>query len=308
MADTKPQETTAAASDPKAQVAADAHDKHEHHKSHHKRHPHHSAHQHAHRHHHHHPHHPTDALKGCVSNTSADHLFHEHLPHWAYDGENGPAKWGTLHESFKLATVGKNQSPIDIEKSILKENPSAGLELHYAMAPSSILNNGHTIQLTWSAGFIVYEGKTFYMMQAHFHTPSEHVLSGIRYPLELHLVHKNAENQLAVLGIFFEEGDASPFIAEFFDHIPEKAAAEGELPKAIGDLDPFPLGIQTSTFFKYDGSLTTPPCSEGVTWLVIPSSLKASSDQIAKIKAAIGKENSRPIQLLNEREVHIHTP
>jgi len=283
------------------------HNKHHHHKQHHERFPHHAKHQESHHHHHHHKHSKNGPARGCVYNAGHDHLFHEALPHWTYDEQqpNGPNNWGKLCPDYALSDNGKQQSPIDLKPAA--NEPKENLELHYAHAPATILNNGHTISVTWNSGFIQRGEKNYFLVQFHFHGPSEHTVEGTQYPLEMHLVHKSEDNHLAVVGVFLKEGEENPFLAELMEHIPEKEAEEGETGKMIQDLDPEPLKLSTSSYFTYDGSLTTPPCSEGVLWLVIKEHQTASEAQIKKITGAIGKKNARPVQPLNERVIDLST-
>lgn len=218
--------------------------------------------------------------------------------HWGYEKHNGPDTW---KEHFSAA-CGCRQSPIDIAMNIVKKNPKeAKISVHYKDSVVNILNNGHTVQWTVEdGGFIIIDGKKFNLAQFHFHHPSEHMINGKNYPICFHFVHVSEGGELAVLGLVFER---DIFGEKFLDCItslePPPAHTTGKLPSV-------PLSSLTllkSQYVHYHGSLTTPPCSEGVLWYVNKTPAKISFAQLAWFKLCIGFENARPIQDLNDREL-----
>jgi len=271
---------------------------------------HHQAHHHKFREHHEHVHSRKHSKahrnEGCAVATG---VHPDHIPHWSYEGENGPANWGNLHPSFVVAKDGKEQSPTNISTHHTEQNPTLNdISTFYVSHPATIINNGHTVQVNWMAGFFEMNGEHWNLVQFHFHTPSEHMIDGVQYPLEMHLVHKNnAGDKLAVIGIVFAEGDENPFLKQFIDELPLKEAAEHEEPaKLKNELDPEHLHLTKNNYFEYKGSLTTPPCTEGVLWFVEKEKKRASPEQLEKIKSAFPK-NARPVQPINERKIEYKT-
>lgn len=216
--------------------------------------------------------------------------------HWAYEGEGGPERWGDLSADFKACSLGLEQTPIDLTATIRAE--TGAVELSFGQMPLTILNNGHTIQINCAPGSrTAISGKAFDLLQFHFHHPSEHLLSGKAFDLELHFVHKSAEGQLAVLGVFIRPGQENAALAPVWAAMPREA---GE-PKPVGtSIDPGLLLPANRHYFRYKGSLTTPPCSEGVLWTVFRDSIEASTDQIRQF-AELFPMNARPVQPLNSR-------
>lgn len=215
---------------------------------------------------------------------------------WGYAGDLGPDHWAMLASDYETCAKGTMQSPID-----LKAANAAGdlqLELAYQAVPLKVLNTGRTIQIDGQSGggFTEAEEK-FDLVQGHFHTPSEHVVDGKTYPAELHLVHKSADGKLAVLGILIEEGAENAGFTGLTANLPkagEEAAVEG------ANFDPAQFLPEDHAIYRYSGSLTTPPCSEGVAWHVVQQPLTASAEQIEALSKVMG-ENARPPQELNGR-------
>ncbi len=219
--------------------------------------------------------------------------------HWSYQGDTGPGMWGSLDPSFAICDSGVRQSPVDIADAA--EGGAGELEVLWQPADAEVVDNGHTIQVNVSQGSrITLEGREFGLLQFHFHTPSEHTADGRATPLEVHFVHAAAEGDLAVIGVFLEAGAADPSIQAIWDAIPAAGAAPGMLagfnPRAL-----LPAG---SSHFRYPGSLTTPPCSEIVSWVVMTESITVSQDQ-ADAFAAIHPMNARPVQPLHDRTIEL---
>lgn len=217
-------------------------------------------------------------------------------PHWTYTGETGPEHWGELTPDFKTCKLGLEQTPIDLTSEI-KADPGP-LTFDYRPLPLTILNNGHTIQVNAEPGSSCTIAKTKYdLLQFHFHHPSEHLINGKPLDLECHFVHKSAAGDLAVVGVFFKSGARNAALQLIFDQMPKDAGAEV---KAKGTVDARALFPATRNYFRYMGSLTTPPCSEGITWTVFRDPIELSPDQIKQF-AALFSNNARPIQNKNRR-------
>ena len=229
--------------------------------------------------------------------------------HWGYAGEDGPTNWATLTPVYALCGEGKSQSPINIDKASVKGNANwsfdyktTSLRIAHNEHMDDILDNGHTIQVTVDEGStFTFSGKTYSLKQFHFHTPSEHTIDGKNLPLEMHMVHQSDDKALAVVSILFEEGKVpNENIAKIVANLP---GAKGES-KHITDAN---LDLQVhlpkdNQAYHYIGSLTTPPCSEDVQWLVLRETKKVTVDQVAAFASKIGP-NNRPVQGLNDRTV-----
>lgn len=220
--------------------------------------------------------------------------------HWGYEGAVGPAHWGDLSPEFATCKTGRNQSPVDVDlhRSIGTTN-LPGVKIAYAEGAASIINNGHTIQVNMPAGnAITVAGHRYDLLQFHFHTPSEHQLNGQNLPMEMHLVHKDAHGNLAVIGILYKEGAHNPALQAVIDHLPHDVGQAHSLKGAAIDLKAF--FPKNTRFVQYSGSLTTPPCSEGVYWMEFVTPIEASPEQIAAMQKLMG-HNNRPVQPHNAR-------
>lgn len=222
------------------------------------------------------------------------------LHQWSYDGELGPTHWSDLDAKWALCGDGSTQSPIDIPESIAPK-PMSDLSIEYEPSELQLVNNGHTIQVNSEPGSrIVVGGVPYELMQFHFHAHSEHRVGGRFAPLELHLVHRAASGALAVVGILVEQGEPNQALAPVFAGLPKQSGSMLQLldgPFDASDLLPLDL-----TGFRYDGSLTTPPCTEQVDWHVLSTRLSASAEQI-EMFTALYANNARPLQPLNDRSV-----
>ena len=234
---------------------------------------------------------------------------HPDEPTWHYEGAEGPANWGKLSPKFAACAAGRAQSPIDIRNAtpasgapVLKTAfPAAALRIVHHEHRADSLNNGHTIQVNYSEGDTLTVGDTSYQLaQYHFHAPSEHRVNGTAFPMEMHMVHRTAGGRLAVVGVFIEEGRHNPAFDPVWSNLPTKKGAETHLAAVTVDIDALLPGTRTT--YRYDGSLTTPPCSEGVRWFVMTSPIGLSAAQIGQFTALISG-NNRPVQPLNRRQV-----
>lgn len=216
--------------------------------------------------------------------------------HWTYEGEEGPEHWGDLSADFKVCKLGVQQTPIDIRAGTRAE--LATVVPSFQPMPLKILNNGHTIQTNCEPGSrTTINGEAFDLLQFHFHHPSEHLLSGKAFEMELHFVHKSAAGQLAVLGIFIQPGAENAALAPVWAAMPKEAGEEQVIGTTITPADLLPAD---RGFFRYQGSLTTPPCSEGVLWTVFRQPIEASPAQIRQF-AELFANNARPVMPLNQR-------
>jgi carbonic anhydrase len=219
--------------------------------------------------------------------------------HWGYSGEGGPKNWGKLDPAFATCATGKAQSPIDVAKSAKAASTPIGLD--YKPGASEIVNNGHTVQVNYTPGSaITIDGRAYELKQFHFHAPSENTINGKHFPLEGHLVHQDKEGRLAVVAIMFGDGAANPVIASLWKEMPVK---EGDKHAIAAPLNAADLLPAERHYYRFEGSLTTPPCSEGVSWLVVTAPVTASKAQVAAFTKAMGHANNRPVQPLNARQV-----
>ena len=224
---------------------------------------------------------------------------HGGQPHWTYDGEAGAGKWGELSPDFALCRTGKAQSPINIVDARPDKAPNIGTD--YQRIPLKILNNGHTIQVDYaSSGVASLGGVGYRLAQFHFHTPSEHRINGKAYPMEVHLVHKDEHGGLAVIGVMFQRGKKNDVIEELWKQAPDAADKSNAVAAQL--VDASRLLPKNKSYYHYRGSLTTPPCSEGVKWYVLKQAIEVSDEQVAKLKALF-RHNERPVQPLNGRDL-----
>ena len=231
-------------------------------------------------------------LVGC--STSPNHK------HWAYDDAEGPKHWAELSESYSVCGNGKNQSPVNIQDTIESEFDT--LTFNYRSNMSNILHNGHTVMINIVPGSLFSDGiETFELKQFHFHTPSEHLIAGKSFPLEAHFVHTDDQGNLAVIAVLFEVGDENPAIKKLWSTLPKHSGDQHSLPGTAHDY--LKLLPQKMDFYRYNGSLTTPPCSEGVRWFVFKQPVSVSKGQIDTFYKAIGHSNNRPVQTLYGREI-----
>lgn len=215
--------------------------------------------------------------------------------HWGYSYDNGPSKWAKMSEKFRTCGAGKHQSPINIEGKTGSD--SIDVAFSYKAGPATVTNNGHTIQVNVAKGNSVkIDGKPYDLVQFHFHTPSENTFNGLYFPMETHLVHKNAKGELAVVAVMIKVGSSS-----IIDTLPAPTKA-GRTVKASEEVNPAAILPADQKHYAFTGSLTTPPCSEGVTWVVMQEPIHASNETIARMHAILGG-NNRPTNPLNGRKI-----
>ena len=222
-----------------------------------------------------------------------------HAAHWGYDGMQGPQHWGAMEPGFSLCKSGKEQSPIDINMD--GAGKPAPIDFGYAPGAAEVINNGHTIQVNLArGGSIKLDGVDYTLLQFHFHTPSEEKIRGQAYPMVAHLVHKSAAGQLAVVAVLFEEGDENRALKAVFSGLPAK---EGDTVKLANGFNAGDILPAYKGYYKFTGSLTTPPCSEGVKWQVLKQRVELSKGQLAAFRK-LYKMNARPVQPLHGRKVN----
>lgn len=222
-----------------------------------------------------------------------------HPPHWSYTGPEGPKNWGTLDPAFAACSSGHHQSPIDIRDAKTADLPV--LTFDYNAVPLNIIDNGHTVMVNYAPGSTLTVGdKVYTLAQFHFHHPSEEHINGTEFDMVAHLVHTDAEGHLAVVAVLFKEGAANPLLETLWKNIPaekKKTVALSDVSVNVKDLLPPDRG-----YFTFSGSLTTPPCSEGVTWYVLKTTSTLSPRQLAMF-AKLYVANNRPIQPAYQREI-----
>ncbi|KAA0043878.1 hypothetical protein IC582_009279 [Cucumis melo] len=236
---------------------------------------------------------------------------------FTYEGSHGPEKWGSLSPSYATCSNGKFQSPVDISK----DNSVFGKKLQtlvrkYNIANATLTNNGVNIGVHFwknSGGVAIIDGKNYTLKQLHWHSPAEHRLNGKQYAAELHLVHQADDGTYSVIAILLQIGDPEPLLAKIHDKLVElaneKCGSNEEAHIALGDLDTKHLRKKTRKYFRYIGSLTTPPCTENVIWNVLGKVRTISQQQVDALKAPLNpvyKNNARPVQPLYGRKIEIY--
>ncbi|MER2121935.1 MAG: carbonic anhydrase family protein [Solibacillus sp.] len=224
---------------------------------------------------------------------------------WSYEESTGPEHWGELDPSNLTCVNGSEQSPINVEFPEVKaDGKSKGKsEIHYEPTPFTLENNGHTIQANaiTESNHITIESNEYKLLQFHFHTPSEHQFNGQNYDMELHLVHSDENGKLAVIGLMIQEGIENKMLSSMWNELPTDKTAKGNSEKHEIDLQA--LLPENETTYQYAGSLTTPPCTEEVQWIVFEQPIEMSKAQI-KAFQQIFPDNHRPVQPINEREIN----
>lgn len=219
-------------------------------------------------------------------------------PEWRYVGPEGPDHWAELGPEYS-ACNGKSQSPIDIDGYFNAHLQKIGF--NYEPGTLQIVDNGHTVQVNYAPGSnIELEGVRYYLKQFHFHSPSENHIHGKSYPMEMHLVHADVNGNLAVVAVMFEEGKANETLAELWQRMPNLPGEPHDLDVKLSAESLLP---HKRDYYRFSGSLTTPPCTEGVRWVVMRHPVEASKAQITQFSNVMGEPNNRPVQALNARPI-----
>ncbi len=220
---------------------------------------------------------------------------------WSYEGANGPQTWAQLNPDFNLCATGKRQSPINIEDPSTLQGPAEPIMFSYAPSGASVFNNGHTIQVdVLGDNRIAVRGSEFKLLQLHFHHPSEERVNFQGFAMVAHLVHRNAEGQLAVVAVLLEPGAANPVIDKVWTYMPLDTGDRVRMP--VNALELAQLLPKDQRYYQFMGSLTTPPCSEGVLWMVLKQPVTVSREQL-HLFAQLFPNNARPVQAVNGRAV-----
>jgi carbonic anhydrase len=221
--------------------------------------------------------------------------------HWAYEGENGPQAWGKLKPEFNVCAIGKRQSPIAIKDDATLQGPAEAVQFHYTPSTGTVVNNGHTIQVNLEGdNSITVRNSTYKLLQFHFHTPSEEMINTKRFAMVAHLVHKNEAGQLAVVAVLLEVGEPNPLIDTVWTYMPLDTNDQVRMPAGLIDMNEILPADQR--YYQYFGSLTTPPCTEGVLWMVMKQPLRISPEQFHLFSQQF-PFNARPVQAVNGRPV-----
>lgn len=220
-------------------------------------------------------------------------------PHWSYAGATGPERWSELSPEFAACAKGRFESPIDIETTAPSEQPP--LQFKYAPSPLTIVDNGHTIMASYAPGSALVVGDVRYeLQQFHFHHPSEEQVHGKTSDMVVHLVHKDAQGHLAVVAVLLNHGSTNSVIQALWANLP--AVKEKPATLASVSIDANGLLPASRGYYTFAGSLTTPPCTEGVTWFVLKTPVELSAAQIAAF-AKLYPMNARPLQPLHGRKI-----
>jgi carbonic anhydrase len=216
--------------------------------------------------------------------------------HWDYEGEQGPEAWGRLRPEFSKCASGQRQSPIDIRGGIAVDLEP--IRFDYRSSAFSVIDNGHTVQVNVEPGnAITITGKRYELVQFHFHRPSEERINGRQYDMVVHLVHKDADGKLAVVAVLLDRGSAQAVVQSVWNNLPLE---KGDEVRAGSRIDLAQLLPEDKRYYTYMGSLTTPPCSEGVLWMVMKQPVPVSVEQVA-IFSRLYPMNARPIQQADGR-------
>jgi len=229
-------------------------------------------------------------------------VFATSATHWGYTGHGNPSEWGELSEKYRMCKDGKNQSPINIVVSDSKDTDLKDIAFSYDAKSNSVVNNGHTVQVNIDSGSsIMIDGIKFELKQFHFHTPSENQIEGKNFPLEAHFVHLDKDGNIAVVALMFEDGKKNEALEKVWNKMPKNADEKVNLTLTSDDVNA--LLPKERDYYRFSGSLTTPPCSEGVRWFVLKKPVNISKEQVEKFLHVMHHPNNRPIQGINARKV-----
>ena len=228
---------------------------------------------------------------------------HKHDAEWGYTGKQGPQFWGTLSPKYHLAKDGKQQSPIDIQtKDTIAENLPP-LKFNYRTERISAINNGHSIQHNEQPGSFLHVGDHVYSLeQFHVHAPSEHTIDGKHADMEIHFVHKSSSGKLLVLAVMVYADSKDPVDVPLYKELPKQTGENVVADKA--SRNPVDFIPKDHSYFRYMGSFTTPPCTEGIRWIMMKTPISITPAVLTEFKGIIGG-NNRPVQMLNDRQVFV---
>lgn len=241
------------------------------------------------------------ASRQYIRAKAAAMVGHNDDVHWSYEGDTGPQAWGQLKPEFNLCAIGMRQSPINIDGSLTLQGPAEPLQFNYQPSSASVVNNGHTIQVDVAGdNAVTVRGSTYKLVQFHFHAPSEETVNNQGFAMVAHLVHKNAEGQLAVVSVLLQPGAANALIHKVWTYMPLDINDRVHMPAGLIEMNE--LLPTDQRYYQFMGSLTTPPCTEGVLWLVVKQPSTVSPAQV-KLFTQLFPHNARPVQALHGRAV-----
>jgi len=231
-------------------------------------------------------------LKIMLLTTLSTSAFAEEKHEWGYSGEMGPQHWKGICQ------MGQSQSPVDIVAATV-DSTLTPITFNYPDTPLSVVNNGHTIKVMPENASVTIGEKTYPLLQFHFHTPSENKVNNTAFPMEMHLVHKNEAGEVVAVGILFQLGDENPLLSVIEKNLHEHVGHAQKTEKTFNINELLPTD---KSYYHFEGSFTTPPCTEGIQWYVLKTPMSASQSQIDRFHTAMGN-NARPTQALNERSI-----
>ena len=233
-------------------------------------------------------------LFGPASAGQEHHAEH----HWDYGDAHGPSHWGDLKPEFAICKTGRRQSPIDIRNPQKANLPPIHFE--YKPTPLQIIDNGHTIMVNYAPGsFMDVGGHEYVLKQFHFHSPSEEKIKGETFDMSVHLVHADSEGKVAVVAVLLQRGDDNPLVRELWKNLPGEKEKEQRLDNM--QIDVSQILPYNQSYYRFSGSLTTPPCSEDVTWFVLKHPTTVSAEEIERFSQLY--RNARPTQPLYDRTI-----
>jgi len=221
---------------------------------------------------------------------------------WSYEGTNGPDHWGDLDPEYAACNIGKQQSPIDIRNAKKAQLPAIRFE--YKIGPLKIINNGYTaVRVNYARGngnFLMVGDQRYELTQFHFHHPSEESIHGKAYDMVAHLMHAASDGKVAAAAVFLKAGGANTTVHQLWEHMPKTPGKE----EVIAGVEINPTGLlpHDTSYYMYMGSLTAPPCTEGVTWFVLKTPVDISAEEISAF-AELYPHDVRPTQPINGRIV-----
>lgn len=219
--------------------------------------------------------------------------------HWSYSGDTGPSHWSQIDPKFTACSTGLNQSPINIDDMIKGDLPE--IDIDYQAGGYEVYNTGHTIQVNYAPGSTIsIDDHVFELKQFHFHAPSENHINGKSFPMEAHLVHADKDGHLAVIAVMFEFDERNVELSKVLSKLPTQAGQHIALESMV---DAAKLLPHDYDYYRFNGSLTTPPCTEGVWWFVMKSYKTLSDDQLDVFSDTMHRPNNRPIQDINARVI-----
>ena len=239
---------------------------------------------------------------GCVNHTEniKNHEMSHHKAHWGYQGNVSPSHWGNMDEKFAMCGKGTMQTPINIIATNDKNLTPLGID--YTTSSKNVINNGHTVQVNIQSGStLTIDGETYELKQFHFHTPSENNINGTSYPLEAHFVHATKDGKLAVVAVMFKDGKANPILEKIWNKFPLEENKAVSIDLSSTDIKS--IMPSNKEYYKFMGSLTTPPCSESVKWNVYKTEMTISQEQVKEFYDVFGHTNNRPLQNTNNRTI-----